>query len=268
MKKQLCIGLMVFLVCSFIWEMSGIATQFDKPLFTFVQVTDTHIIHGKSVKNIIKGIESINSLRPQPKFVVVTGDLIHGEKPKESFRLYKNVFFRLRANHYSVYGNHDSTKKLYQDMIGELNYSFNIYPYHFIVLDNIDKSLKYKDTWWCGFSKETTNWLKNHLQSVNKETPIILFCHASIFREPSFWKDFPGDCCNYKPVIKMLEPYNVVAWFQGHAHCNDIERVEGIDYITTICLNNLEYDRNRKIGYRVVSVYKDRVESIFKPIRR
>ena len=238
---------------------------FDKqaPLFSFVQVTDTHIIAGKSVKSVKKGIEDINLLDPQPEFVVVTGDLIDGARPTESTELYKKLFSTLRCPFFSVFGNHDN-REAYKKLLGEFNYSFDLAPYHFIVLDNI--VMEATDTYGGKFSKTTIAWLKAHIQSVNKKTPIILFCHAAIYREPSYSKNLPGDAYNYESVLEILESYNVVAWFDGHAHCNYYVRKKEVDYFTTGCLSDNRNNSNCPLGYRIVSVYKDRVETVYRTI--
>ena len=239
----------------------------EEPLFSFVQVADTHIIAGKSVDNIAKGIKEINSLRPHPKFVVVTGDLIDGAKSEESFRLYKTLFSQLQYPFYSVYGNHDGDKGYYVKTVEKLNYSFDVPPYHFIVLDNIDWNAP-RGTYNGGFTEETVSWLSEHLQSVvwDRKTPIIMFMHASIYRGFSYSNDLPGDTWNYEPVIKMIEPYNVIACFSGHAHCNAYIREHEIDFITTGCLSNERGNSNCPVGYRIVKVYKDRVETVYKPV--
>ena len=240
--------------------------EFDKdsPLFTFVQVTDPHIIAGKPVDSIRKGIEDINLLEPQPKFVVVTGDLIKGEEPEASTKLYKELFSRLRCPLFSVYGNHDN-REIHKKLLGKFNYGFYLPPYHFIVLDNIDTEGA-KDTYDGKFSERTVAWLKEHLQSVSKKVPIILFCHATIYRENSYSKELPGDAHNYEVVLGLLKPYNVIAWFAGHAHCDAHVRKEGVDYFTTGCLSDNRGNSGCPLGYLIVTVYKDRVETTYRPI--
>ncbi len=240
--------------------------EFDKDsaLFSFVQVTDTHIITGKPVDSIKKGIEDINLLRPQPKFAVVTGDLIDGAEPEASTKLYKELFSRLRCPLFSVYGNHDNREE-YKKLLGKFNYSFYLPPYHFIVLDNIDTE-DAKDTYDGKFSECTVAWLKEHLQSVSKKVPIILFCHATVYREGSYSAKLPGDAHNYEAVLELLKPYNVVAWFAGHAHCNALVRKEGVDYFTTGCLSDNRGNSGCPLGYLIVTVYKDRVETSYRPI--
>jgi len=251
--------------------LSGIPKE--KPLFTFVQVSDTHIIYGKPTRIIEEGIKSINSLKPRPAFVINTGDIIDGSKPKESYKLYKEIFSKLKVPYYSVFGNHDN-EKFYREIIGEqFNYSFNVPPYHCIVLNNINPHPPYPDTYGGSFTKKTIEWLKNHLKKVDKSTPLLLFAHCAIYRPNSFSKRLPGDAYNYKPILELLKDYNVIAWFFGHAHINSIVSNEGINYITTGALSDVRGtsiggsgERKEYNGYRIVEVYKDKVKSYYKII--
>ncbi len=232
-------------------------------LFTFVQVSDTHIIAGKSTATVEEGIERINRLNPPPKFVVVTGDLINSEAPGESTALYQRLMSRLRCPVYSVFGNHDD-RKAFAEMLGEFNYSFDVPPYHFIVLDNIDVGAP--DTFNGKFSERTVAWLKNHLQSVDKTTRLILLSHATVYRHSPYSKVLPGDAYNYEPILEMLEDYNVIAWFAGHAHCNDLVRKDGVDYFVTGSLSDNRKNSNCPPGFRVIKVFGDRLETTYLPV--
>ncbi|HID07141.1 MAG TPA: hypothetical protein EYP10_08330 [Armatimonadetes bacterium] len=242
----------------------------DHTPFSFVQVTDTHIIAGKPVDVIKEGIEDIKRLKPEPKFVVVTGDLVDGEKGKEAVMLYKKLFSELRCPVYPVRGNHDWVweHEWGKEILGERNYAFDIPPYHFIVLDNIDiQDETAKDTFGGIFPERTIAWLREHLKSVDKKTPIIIFCHATIYRPQSYSDKLPGDAYNYEAVLELLKPYKVVAWFAGHAHCNAHVRKDGVDYFTTGCLSDNRGNVGCPLGYRVVTVFKDRVETTYRPVR-
>lgn len=235
----------------------------DSPLFSFVQVTDTHLTAGKSAERVRKAIDDINLLEPQPEFTVVTGDLINGPKPRESTELYRELFSQLRCPLFSAYGNHDD-RDAFRDMLGEFNYAFDLAPYHFIVLDSIDKPAK--ETYGCRFSERTVSWLRKHLQDVDKDRPVIVFSHGAVYRPDSYSGELPGDVLNYKPVLQLLEPYNVVAWFAGHGHANSRVRRDGVSYFATGCISNERGNKNAGQGYRIVRVWEDRVETEFRTL--
>ena len=235
----------------------------DKPLFTFVQLTDPHLIAGNSTENVRRAIQDVNLLDPEPRFAVVTGDLINGEKPVASTKLYKELFSELECPVYSVHGNHDN-REAFEKLLHPVNRSFEARSYHGIVLDSVGKPAK--ETYGCRFSKRTVKWLKEHLEKVGKDTPLLMFAHASPFRPNSFSDDLPGDVYNYGEVLDLLEPYNVVAWFAGHAHGNYRVRREGVDYFVTGCISDERGNGNAPLGYRVVRVYKDHVETEYRTI--
>jgi 3',5'-cyclic AMP phosphodiesterase CpdA len=252
----------VLLLCGVVPARAGEA---DAPLFTFVQVSDTHVVAEKSAEAVRQGIREIARL--DPAFVVITGDIINGEAPEASTRFAKELFATLRCPVHAVYGNHDH-REWHQKVWGETNYAFDQAPYHCIVLDNIDVSVpEAQETYGGRFSERTIAWLEAHLRTVPRDTPLLLFCHASVFQEHPYAKALPGDAYNYEPVLKLLREHKVVAWFSGHAHRNSIVRKDGIDYITTGGLSDLRQNADGPVGYRVVRVYRDRVESTFQAVK-
>lgn len=237
----------------------------EKALFSFVQISDTHIIAGKPTHIVEKGIKAINALVPQPEFVIDTGDLIDGP-PEKGYDKYNELFTALKAPHYSVVGNHDYRKKIYQAKRGKLNYSFNVEPYHFIVLDNIEFKPETDAVCGGGFPQASIDWLGNHLKSVKPETPLIIFAHAALFRPHSFSKDLPGDVYNYQEIISLIKPFNVIAFFAGHAHTNAKITKNNIDFITTGCMSDNRTNHNCEVGFRIVDVYKNSVKSVYVPL--
>ncbi|MCK5804187.1 MAG: metallophosphoesterase [Lentisphaeria bacterium] len=235
----------------------------NQRLFRFVQVTDTHLIAGENATSVRKGIHDINMLDPQPAFVVITGDIINGEKPLASTELARDLFAGLRCPVIPVYGNHDHLTS-FEEVFGRRNDGFNLPPYHFLVLDTVRRGVK--DTYDCGFSEETLSWLAEHVQTLTRDTPIIVLGHASVYREPSYTKRLPGDVDGYEKALAILNPYKVVAWFGGHAHSNAHVRKEGVDHFTTGCLSDERRNNNCPLGYRIVDVHADRVETRFRSI--
>jgi len=262
-KKWLLSGLIVFFLIFSALNTTFVSaqTQTEAPLFTFVQVSDLHIINGKSTKKIEKAIENINLLDPLPKFIVATGDLINGESPKESIELYKELFSALKCPIYSVLGNHDP-RPYFRKIPADYNYSFDVLPYHFVVLDDVSSGSN-----GVKFPEYTIEWLEKHMGSVNKKTPIILFAHASIFRKGAYPDTMTSDVHNYGPILEILKPFNVIAWFAGHGHANSQAEKDGVVYYATGSLSDNRANSNCQSGYRIVKVFKDRVETIFVSVK-
>ena len=68
--------------------------------------------------------------------------------------------------------------------------------------------------------------------------------------------------------LDLLKPYDVVAWFAGHAHGNYTVQKNGVKYVTTACVSDLRGNGNAPLGYRVVRVWEDHVESTYRTIDR
>ena len=75
-------------------------------LFTFVQLSDTHVGSGDDHKAFLKAVRVINDMAPQPEFVMITGDLTDSFTPAQ-IKLFKSINDKLRPRTYLVPGNHD-----------------------------------------------------------------------------------------------------------------------------------------------------------------
>lgn len=75
-------------------------------LFSFVQLSDTHVGNEEDHKAFRKAIKVINNMEPQPAFVMITGDLTESFTPAQ-IKLFKQIYKKLRPKTYLVPGNHD-----------------------------------------------------------------------------------------------------------------------------------------------------------------
>src|SRR5690606_30182515 len=103
--------------------------------FSFVQLSDPHI--GRCPKAAItfrRAIDSIEALRPRPRFLIITGDLAN-RKPQH-YRTFKAIVRRTRVPVYFVPGNHDVGNRIsdrsiqrteqYRRTIGADYYAFSV----------------------------------------------------------------------------------------------------------------------------------------------
>ena len=132
----------------------------DESDFTFIHVTDTHVSSDPiSIDGLTRFVKELNALRPPPRFVVNSGDLINLSKSlngtpdaaQEQMRNYVGIMNHLSMPHYNVAGDHaDSSyrladfprgdhrcgKPLYWEYLGPHFYSFEYGPLHFLSVDN------------------------------------------------------------------------------------------------------------------------------------
>jgi hypothetical protein len=127
--------------------------------FIFVHVTDTHVSQSlRSLKGLSRFVREVNDLKPKPRFVVNSGDLLNLHKAllntpaagRADFRSYVGIMSHLTMPHYNVAGDHtDSSyrldqfprgdhrcgKALYWEFLGPNFFSFEYGRIHFVSVD-------------------------------------------------------------------------------------------------------------------------------------
>ena len=131
----------------------------DEADFVFVHVTDTHVSQNtRSLVGLRQFVREVNALKPQPRFVVNSGDLLNlskslGSSPtrgRSDFRNYVGIMNHLEMPCYNVAGDHtDSSyrladfprgdhrcgKPLYWEFLGPHFFSFEYGRIHFMSID-------------------------------------------------------------------------------------------------------------------------------------
>ena len=131
----------------------------DEDDFVFVHVTDTHVSqNARSVAGLSRFVREVNAFKPQPRFVVNSGDLLNLSKSlantpaagRADFRNYVGIMNHLEMPCYNVAGDHtDSSyrladfprgdhrcgKPLYWEFLGPHFFSFEYGRIHFMSID-------------------------------------------------------------------------------------------------------------------------------------
>lgn len=131
----------------------------DEQEYLFIHVTDTHLSQQRrSLVGLSRFVREVNALRPRPRFVVNSGDLLDLHKalvntPEQGhadFRNYVGIMSHLKMPHYNVAGDHtDSSyrldqfprgdprcgKALYWEYLGPQFFSFEYGKVHFFSVD-------------------------------------------------------------------------------------------------------------------------------------
>ena len=124
--------------------------------FTFVQLSDIHwgfsgpTVNPDARGTLAKTIALVNSLNPQPDFIVCTGDLTHTtDDPVERKRRMTELREQLKALKVKdirfLPGEHDAALDTgagrTKEVFGPTHYTFDHKGIHFIVLDNCSDPL-------------------------------------------------------------------------------------------------------------------------------
>lgn len=240
----------------------------EKPLFTFVHITDIHVSnsdwnqHWHWLFKLVPGyfddwrenfsiaVKNINELKPA--FVLLSGDLVMGGAEgggDDEFMAVKDSLAKVEVPLYIVPGDHDlgisafassvakpEAIERYENIFGASYYSFDHDSLHFIGLNSslFDEGLEKEN-------KEQLTWLKNDLEK-NKNKRCFLFFHRSDVLESLY------------PAIK---DFNIEAIFLGHIHRNSEKEWNGIKLITT---NATSYTWSGP-GFRVVKVFNHGIQT-------
>jgi outer membrane protein assembly factor BamB len=190
--------------------------------FTFIHCSDIHVGAGEHAKTDAALFSEMSKLNPRPAFVVNTGDICEYGTVAQ-YEQYQDVLKSLGEDikTYTAPGNHDVRwnprgKEGYVKGTGQPLYqSWDWGNIHFILLDST-VLLEH----WGHFSQEELNWLKNDLQKVGTEKPIIIGFHHWIGRDPVMVD-------NEQALLAVVKPYNVVLWLQGHGHSDIDWNIDG-----------------------------------------
>ena len=220
-------------------EVAGAAPS-SKPKFTFAYISDTHLydkkLNDRFVRSILRAVDDVNRLDPQPDFVLFGGDLAQLGK-KEELDLGAQILKGVKAPVKMMVGEHDwflDMGEHWRTLFGAPQYSFDHQGVHFVTLMSVQE----KDFWTAkGYTPvermqivaglddgrqsrfevgpEGREWLKSDLAKVDKKTPIIVFSHSPLYkyyRNWNFWTDDADE------VQALFKGYANVTVIHGHTH--------------------------------------------------
>jgi 3',5'-cyclic AMP phosphodiesterase CpdA len=220
--------------------------------FRFAYISDSHLyekkLNERFVRALLKGIDDVNALSPQPDFVLYGGDLAQLGQPgelAEGAQMLKAV----KAPVKMMVGEHD----WYLDMgegwrkhFGRDVYSFDHKGTHFVVLNSV-----IVEDYWTGprltpmermlamaqldnpsgrpfaVGDAQRDWLKNDLAAVKSETPVIVFSHSPLYKIYKAWNFWTDDA---EQVQALLARFQSVAVIHGHTHQMLTNRIGNIHF--------------------------------------
>jgi hypothetical protein len=191
--------------------------------FTFVQLSDIHwgfsgpTVNPDARGTLAKTIAEVNSLKPQPDFIVCTGDLTHTTDDRVE-RRHRLAGLREQLKALKVKdvrflpGEHDAaldTGAAYTEVFGPTHYTFDHKGVHFIVLDNVSNPLS-------SIGDVQLQWLADDLGKLDPATArVVVLTHRPLFDLYPDWDWWTRDGAK---ATALLAPFKNVQVFYGHIH--------------------------------------------------
>jgi 3',5'-cyclic-AMP phosphodiesterase len=225
--------------------------------FSFIFMSDIHIVADRGVDGFNKSIDYINKLNPD--FVISGGDIVMDANDQTEggadtlFDLYIQTCKRIKPPLYTAIGNHDIFglslkhdittehpmygKKMFEKKIGKRYKSFTHKGWKFFILDDIDISVSKKYKGWV--DSVQLAWIRSELSSVDKQMPIAIALHmplVSVMNQLERGATAPlsdaSAVANSKQLLELFKDYNLKLVLQGHQHIYEDIYVKNIRFIT------------------------------------
>ncbi len=208
--------------------------------FVFAYISDSHLydvnLNERFVRQLLRAVDDINNMEPQPDFVLYGGDLAQLGKPEE-LKLGAQILKSLKAPVRMMVGEHDWFLDLgerWTDLFGAPTYSFDHKGVHFVVLQSV-----YEDDFWTargltpmermktvagldngiqsrfkvGVKQRT--WLEQNQKAYSTSTPIIVFSHSPLYKYYKPWNFWTEDADEVQAILNRFEKVTVI---HGHTH--------------------------------------------------
>jgi len=220
--------------------------------FRFAYISDSHLyekkINDRFVRSLLRAVEDINNLDPQPDFVFYGGDLAQLGQPKElelGARILKNVKAPIKM----MVGEHDwylDMGRKWRELFGEPTYSWDHKGVHFVVLNSVVE----RDFWTArkltpmermmtvagldnGVQSPFTvgapqrQWLRKDLSKYSNDTPLVVFSHSPLYKLYKNWNFWTDDAEEVQAILKRFKRVVVI---HGHTHQLLTNRIGNIHF--------------------------------------
>ena len=208
--------------------------------FRFAYISDSHLyekeLNDRFVRSLLRAVDDVNAMDPQPDFVLYGGDLAQLGQPQE-LDLGAEILKELRAPVKMMVGEHDWYLDLgekWRSLFGDDVYSFDHEGVHFVVLNSVVE----EDFWTvrgltpmermktvAGLDNRSQSnfmvgapqreWLKQDLEKHSSETPVIVFSHSPLYHLYQPWNFWTIDA---PEVQRILSRFDHVTVIHGHTH--------------------------------------------------
>lgn len=220
--------------------------------FRFAYISDSHLyekkVNDRFVRSLLRAVDDVNAMDPQPDFVLYGGDLAQLGRPAE-LELGATILKELKAPVKMMVGEHDwyfDMGAKWRELFGKDVYSFDHGGVHFVVLNSVIE----EDFWTArGLSPaermatvagldnrsqsnfqvggEQRAWLKEDLASYPDDHPIVVFSHSPLYHLYQPWNFWTIDA---PEVQRILSRFDAVTVVHGHTHQLLTNRIDNIHF--------------------------------------
>ncbi|WP_394826399.1 metallophosphoesterase family protein [Pendulispora albinea] len=220
--------------------------------FRFAYISDSHLyerkLNDRFVNALLRAVDDVNAMDPQPDFVFYGGDLAQLGQPKE-LELGAQILKNLKAPMRIMVGEHDwyfDLGEKWRELFGPPQYSFDHKGVHCVVLNSVVE----KDFWTArklspmdrmktvagldngvqspfSVGDEGRAWLQKDLAKVPATTPLIVFSHSPLYKLYKPWNFWTDDA---EQVQALLRKFQNVTVFHGHTHQVLTNRIGNISF--------------------------------------
>lgn len=222
------------------------------PSFRFAYISDSHLyekdLNDRFARSLMRAVDDVNNLDPQPDFVFYGGDLAQLGQVKE-LELGAAILKNLKAPLKIMVGEHDwflDMGEKWQELFGKPTESWDHKGVHFVKLLSVIE----EDFWTArqmspmermktvagldnGVQKPFTvgpqqrEWLKKDLEKLPPETPLVVFSHSPLYKLYKNWNFWTDDA---EEVQAILQPFKNVTVIHGHTHQMLTNRIGNIHF--------------------------------------
>ncbi len=220
--------------------------------FRFAYISDSHLyekkVNDRFVRSLLRAMEDVNNLDPQPDFVFYGGDLAQLGQAKE-LELGAQILKNLKAPVKMMVGEHDwyfDMGQKWRELFGEPTYSWDYKGVHFVTLNSVVE----RDFWTArgltpmermatvagldngvqspfSVGQPQREWLRNDVSRYTEDTPIIVFSHSPLYKLYKKWNFWTDDAEEVQAILKRFRRVVVI---HGHTHQLLTNRVGNIHF--------------------------------------
>ena len=220
--------------------------------FTFAYISDSHLyersVNERFIRSLLRAVDDVNHLNPQPDFVFYGGDLAQLGQPKE-LQLGAQILSALKAPVRMMVGEHDWFFDLgasWRELFGEPTYSFDHKGVHFVVLNSILEEDFWTERGMSPMERMQTvagldngiqgrfqvgapqrAWLEQDLARYGNATPVIVFSHSPLYKYYRPWNFWTEDAEEVQAILKRFDHVTVI---HGHTHQVLTNRIGNIHF--------------------------------------